>query len=65
MLIGGYPFFVAPNTVFPFQLQTGASFCFLLSPVGAVTGSLSVVPTLATPYTVPERRYRDGAHWRF
>jgi uncharacterized repeat protein (TIGR01451 family) len=47
LVIGGYPYPVAPGTAFPFQPGYGNNYCFAVSPQGAVTGSLSVVPTAA------------------
>lgn len=53
IMIGGYPFPVAPNTYFPFYPQYGNPYCFLMNQQGYVTGSLSVIPTAATPVEEP------------
>jgi uncharacterized repeat protein (TIGR01451 family) len=53
MLVGGYPYPVAPNTYFPSSPQYGNPYCFLTNQQGYVTGSLSAVPTAATAAEAP------------
>jgi uncharacterized repeat protein (TIGR01451 family) len=63
MMIGSYPFYVPQNTVFPFNPQYGNTYCFLLNPTGQITGSLSVVPTLATPVDTSGQFVKRGRAW--
>jgi uncharacterized repeat protein (TIGR01451 family) len=53
IVIGGYPYQVAPNTYFPFSPQYGNPYCFMMNQQGYVSGSLSAVPTAATPAEAP------------
>jgi hypothetical protein len=53
MMIGGYPFYVPPTTYFPYYPQYGNPYCFLMGQQGSITGSLSVVPTAASPVEDP------------
>jgi hypothetical protein len=59
MVVGGYPYQVSPNTYFPFQPQYNNPYCFLTSPQGVITGSLSIVPTAAREIESPGG-YRRG-----
>jgi hypothetical protein len=56
MVVGGYPFQVAPGTYFPYQPQYGNPYCFLMNPQGSITGSLSAVPTAANAVEEPSGR---------
>ncbi|GAC1319168.1 MAG: hypothetical protein NVSMB22_01920 [Chloroflexota bacterium] len=53
MLIGGYPYAVSQNVAFPFSVSYGNPYCFLQNNTGAITGSLSVIPTAATAVESP------------
>jgi hypothetical protein len=60
MMIGGYPFYVPPSTYFPFNPQYGNPYCFTMGQQGAITGSVSVVPTAATPVEEPSGHLLPG-----
>lgn len=56
IMVGSYPFPVASNVYFPTTMNYGNQYCFLLAPAGTVTGSLSTIPTNATPLEQPSGR---------
>lgn len=60
VMVGGYPFAVAPGTTFPFTVNYGNPYCFLMNP-GFINGSLSVVPTAASPSDEPAGVHHSGA----
>jgi hypothetical protein len=62
MVIGGYPYQMAPNTYFPFYPQYGNPYCFLMNQQGYVNGSLSTVPTAATAVEDPSGTRTSPGH---
>lgn len=59
--VGGLSLNVASNATFPYPLQSGQPYCFLVNSSGQLTGSLSSVPTAA--HTVEDGGwYRRGHH---
>jgi hypothetical protein len=62
IVIGGYPYPMAPGTVFPFLPQYGNPYCFLTNPTGQVAGSLSVVPTAAFPADTESGKIYNKMH---
>ena len=60
VMVGGYPFPVAPGTYFPVAPVFGNSSCFVMNSIGYVNGSLSVVPTAATPVEEPAAVHYSG-----